>query len=123
MHALFVPLSMSLPCCCLVNFVLSTLSCPSCCSASMSSVWLTLVMELLCCAAVHSIATQLTIADLGDGQTAQGVMMLQDQYCLWSSLSQQDTASLYRLAATTLVHASQGPSIGKRLASATSKIR
>ena len=74
-------------------------------------------------AAVHSLASQLTIADLGDGQLAQGVMVLQDQYCLWSSLSQQNTASLYRLACTALVPASQGPSIGKRLASATASLR
>ena len=75
------------------------------------------------CAAVHSLASQLTIADLGDGQTAQGVMILHDHYCLWSSLLQPDTAALYRLAATAVVPAAQGPSIGKRLASATSKIR
>lgn len=74
-------------------------------------------------AAVHSLASQLTVNDVGDGQMVQGVMMLHDHYCLWSSLSQQDTVSLYRLAATALVPAAQGPSIGKRLTSATSSLR
>ena len=78
---------------------------------------------LLSCAAVHSLACQLTIADLGNGQMVQGVMILQDQYCLWSSLSQQDTATFYRLASITLVPVMQGPSIGRRLATATAALR
>ena len=70
-------------------------------------------------AAVHSLASQLTVADLGDGQSVQGVMLLQDHYCLWSSLCQQDTVSLYRLAACSLVPAAQAPSLAKRLVTAT----
>ncbi|KAL3141811.1 hypothetical protein ABBQ32_004485 [Trebouxia sp. C0010 RCD-2024] len=73
--------------------------------------------------AVHSLASQLTVTDMGGGQMVQGVMLLHGHHCLWCSLCQQDTVSLYRLAATALVPASQGPSIGKRLATATSALR
>lgn len=74
-------------------------------------------------AAVHGLASHLTVTDLGDSCMVQAVMVLHDHYCLWSSLARQDTVSLYRFAVSTLVPASQGPSMGKRLASATSSLR
>lgn len=55
---------------------------------------------------------------LGPGQTVQGVMLLHEQYCLWSSLHQRDTSALYQLVTTAMLPAAKRPSIGKRSAGA-----
>ena len=75
---------------------------------------------LQCSAGLQALMARLLIAQIGSAVPVQGALLLQEHWCLASTLSRADTFALHQLAASALLPAVQSatqPSLNKRLTS------
>ncbi len=71
-------------------------------------------------AGVQALVSRLLVTQVGGAVPVQAALLMQEQWCLWSSLERADTAALMRLASLTLLpaaHAAEQPSLGSRITS------